>query len=171
MRRARSTFIGERRQWCKQAAASRRLPVPCRDRIRVAARAKQTQTGCRRPTGVVRSPHPPVSAFPVADPSSTPREFYIHGITASGRPFRPSDWAERLCGVMSGYRPGGAGGRDAHIGYSPYVRPMLVGGVKCVVVDERLREIEPMAFSFVMNFARDNELPVHEGCTMPGTGG
>jgi len=96
------------------------------------------------------------------------REFFIHGVTASGRPFRPSDWAERLCGVMSSYRPGGmATGRDAYIGYSPYVRPTVVGGVKCVVVDERLRELERMAFDFVMNFARDNDLPVYEACSLP----
>jgi hypothetical protein len=102
--------------------------------------------------------------------SSKPREFFIHGVTSAGRPFRPSDWAERLCGVMSVYRPAGAAaGRDARIGYSPYVRPMLVGGVKCVVVDERLGDLEPMAFSFVMNFARDNDLAVYEGCSMPGT--
>jgi hypothetical protein len=47
---------------------------------------------------------------------------------------------------------------------------MLVGVVKCVVVDERLRDLEPMAFDFVMNFARDNDLPVYEGCTMPEAG-
>jgi hypothetical protein len=68
---------------------------------------------------------------------------------------------------MSSYRPGGVGaGRDALIGYSPYVRPVTIGGVKCVVVDERLKELELMAFDFVLNFARDNELPVYEGCTL-----
>jgi hypothetical protein len=104
----------------------------------------------------------------VADPEAKPREFFIHGVTVHGRPFRPSDWAERLCGVLSSYRPGAAGaGRDAFIGYSPYVRPVTIGGVKCVVVDERLRDIELMAFNFVMNFARDNELPVYEGCSLP----
>lgn len=101
-------------------------------------------------------------------PEPKPREFFIHGVTSSGRPFRPSDWSERLCGVMSCYRPGGlADGRDAYIGYSPYVRPTLVGGVKCVVVDERLRDLERMAYDFVMNFARDNDLPVYEGCSLP----
>jgi hypothetical protein len=99
---------------------------------------------------------------------SPPREFFIQGQTSSGRPFRPSDWAERLCGVMSCYRPGGiATGRDAYIGYSPYVRPTIVGGVKCVVVDERLRDVEKLAFDFVMNFARDNDLPVVEACSLP----
>lgn len=105
---------------------------------------------------------------PVNNPANTPREFFIHGVTAAGKPFRPSDWAERLCGVMACYRPGGvASGLDAAIGYSPYVRPMLIGGVKCVVVDERLKDLEPMAFSFVLGFARDNELPVYEGCSLP----
>ena len=51
--------------------------------------------------------------------------------------------------------------------YSPYVRPIMVGDVKCVVVDERLRDIEPMAFDFVMNFARDNDLQLTEACFVP----
>jgi hypothetical protein len=107
----------------------------------------------------------------LVDPSRKPREFFIHGITAAGRPFRPSDWAERLCGVLSGYRPRDAtGGPDAHLGFSPYARPIVVGGVKRVVVDERLNEIELLAFSFVLNFARDNDLPVDEGCTMAEAG-
>jgi hypothetical protein len=116
----------------------------------------------------LRLPPAAESTFPPHAVSSKPREFFVHGITTDGRPFRPSDWAERLCGVMSVYRPGGLGvGRDAHLGYSPYVRPMVVGGIKCVVVDERLKDVEPMAFNFVLNFARDNDLPVYEGCTMP----
>jgi len=97
--------------------------------------------------------------------SSTPDEFLleflIHGVTAQGRPFRPSDWSERLCGVMSCFRPGGyAQGRDALIGYSPFVRPVSVGDTKCVLVDPAIREVEPMALDFVMNFARDNGLRV-----------
>jgi hypothetical protein len=69
---------------------------------------------------------------------------------------------------MAPYRPGGiASGRDAFIGFSPYVRPVTVGGIKCVIVDERLKDVEAMAFEFVMNFARDNELPVSEGCVLP----
>jgi hypothetical protein len=109
-----------------------------------------------------------VESVDVAEPQAKPREFFIHGVTVEGKAFRPSDWAERLCGVMSCYRPGGVGpGRDAFIGYSPYVRPITIGGVKCVVVDERLKDIEPMALNFVLNFARDNGLPVYEGCSLP----
>ncbi|MBI5260046.1 MAG: DUF3579 domain-containing protein [Burkholderiales bacterium] len=92
-----------------------------------------------------------------------PREFYIQGITRSGRAFRPSDWAERLAGALSSFRPGGVqSGPGARIGYSPYCVPRVIEGVKCVLVNEALRDIEPMAWDFVMNFARDNELRVLE---------
>jgi hypothetical protein len=39
--------------------------------------------------------------------SSTAKEVFIQGITHEGKTFRPSDWAERLAGVMSQFRPGG----------------------------------------------------------------
>ena len=96
------------------------------------------------------------------------KEVFIQGITQDGRTFRPSDWAERLAGAMSCFRPGGpAQGRGAHIGYSPYCVPRTVGGVKCVIVNEALRDLEPMAWDFVMNFARDNNLQVAEACQLP----
>jgi hypothetical protein len=99
-----------------------------------------------------------------------PREFFIQGITAAGRQFRPSDWAERLAGALSSFRPKGAG-IGAHIGYSPYCIPRVIDNVKCVIVNEALRDLEPMAWDFVMNFARDNELQVVEACLLPEPGG
>lgn len=97
-----------------------------------------------------------------------PREFFIQGITLSGKAFRPSDWAERLAGALSSFRPGGGvGGIGAHIGYSPYCVPRIIDGVKCVIVNEALRDIEVLAWDFVMNFARDNELQVVEACLLP----
>lgn len=95
-----------------------------------------------------------------------PREIFIQGITKEGRTFRPSDWAERLAGVMSCFRPGGVQ-PGSHISYSPYCIPTVINGVKCVVVNEAIREIEPMAWDFVMNFARDNDLQVAEACLIP----
>jgi hypothetical protein len=102
-------------------------------------------------------------------PTRAAREFIIQGITKHGRVFRPSDWAERLAGAMSSFRPGAAGraGIGAHIGYSPYCVPTTVGEVKAVIVNEALREIEPMAWDFVVNFARDNELQMGEVCVVP----
>jgi hypothetical protein len=100
--------------------------------------------------------------------SNKPREIFIQGITRDGRTFRPSDWAERLAGAMSCFRPGGMrGGIGAAIGYSPYCIPTVLGSTKCVVVNEALRDIEPMAWDFVMNFARDNDLQVVEACLLP----
>jgi Protein of unknown function (DUF3579) len=100
---------------------------------------------------------------PLPMSSNTPRQFTIQGLTLEGRTFRPSDWAERLAGAMSCFRPGGgSGGIAAYIGYSPYCVPQVVDGVKCVIVSEALQGIEPMAWDFVMNFARDNQLRVLE---------
>jgi Protein of unknown function (DUF3579) len=104
----------------------------------------------------------------------TPREFFIQGLTLDGQPFRPSDWAERLAGAMSSFRPDGVhgvhgvhGGIGAFIGYSPLCVPRTINGVKCVIVNEALRGIEPMAWDFVMNFARDNQLQLAEACLIP----
>lgn len=96
-------------------------------------------------------------------------EMIIQGLTSNGKPFRPSDWAERLCGVMSCFRPEGSGGRNAHLKYSPYVRPTLFDGVKSVVVSDELRGINPMAYHFVLDFAKDNDLQVIDACLMPDT--
>jgi hypothetical protein len=92
-------------------------------------------------------------------------EFFILGVTNSGKTFRPSDWAERLCGAMSCFRPGG--GRDAHLRYSPYVRPTVVNMLKAVVVSRELQKLEPLAYHFVVDFAKDNDLQVVDACFVP----
>jgi hypothetical protein len=95
--------------------------------------------------------------------SNTAKEVFILGLTRAGKTFRPSDWAERLAGVMSQFRPGGPQ-PGSHLGYSPWCVPTTTAdGVKCVVVHRDLRDAEPMAWDFCMNFARDNELQVREG--------
>jgi hypothetical protein len=89
-------------------------------------------------------------------------DFIIRGLTCEGRRFRPSDWAERLCGIMSQF----GGGR---MSYSPHVYPITSDGVKCVMVEHELAGVEPMAYSFLVGFARDNELQVSEVCAFhPG---
>ena len=98
--------------------------------------------------------------------SDSAKEVFIQGITREGRTFRPSDWAERLAGVMSPFRPGGAQ-PGSHLNYSPWCIPTTLGGVKCVVVRRELRDHEPMAWDFVLNFARDNDLQLVEACLLP----
>lgn len=92
---------------------------------------------------------------------SAAKEVFIQGITHDGRTFRPSDWAERLAGVMSQFRPGGAQ-PGSHLSYSPWCIPTTINNVKCVIVHRDLRDAEPMAWDFVLNFARDNGLLVSE---------
>jgi hypothetical protein len=115
-----------------------------------------------------------VSAFsPATSPPTSvgTAPIIIQGVTTNGRAFRPSDWAERLCGVMSTF------GGDQQMRYSPYVRPVMLDGVRCVIVEPTLREIEPRAYRFLFEFAKDNELvvidptvaPAEDFCPVPGS--
>jgi hypothetical protein len=87
-------------------------------------------------------------------PAFVAESFVIVGITRADQKFRPSDWAERLCGVMSAF------GAERRMTYSPFVQPGSLHGEKCVFVDGRIHDVEPMAYSFLVSFARDNELRV-----------
>ena len=94
------------------------------------------------------------------------KEIFIQGITRDGKTFRPSDWADRLCGVMSPFRPGGPQ-PGSHLTYSPWCIPTLINGIRCVVVNAELLDAEPMAWDFVINFAKDNDLQMLEACLIP----
>lgn len=86
--------------------------------------------------------------------SAVPEKLIIQGITKRGRAFRPSDWAERLCGVMSVF------GDEQRMAYSAHARPIMMDGVRCVVLAGKLNDLEPRAYRFMLDFARDNELNV-----------
>ena len=94
-------------------------------------------------------------------------KYLIQGLTKEGQVFRPSYWTERLCTAMAQYR---TTKRLCVIdeythkmqGYSDCVFPIVVGGVKSVVVDSKLKDIEILAFDFVMGFAKDNNLTILE---------
>ena len=80
---------------------------------------------------------------------------FIQGITHDGRTFSPSDWAERLAGVMSQFRPGGARPGN-HLGYSPWCHSDNAGRrqVRGGAFAPRSATHEPMAWDFVINFAQ-----------------
>jgi hypothetical protein len=98
--------------------------------------------------------------------SNSAKEVFIQGVTSNGRAFRPSDWAERLAGVLSQFRPGGAQ-PGSHLSYSPWCVPTTVNNIKCVILHSDLREYDVMAWDFAINFARDNGLQVVEACLLP----
>jgi hypothetical protein len=39
--------------------------------------------------------------------------------------------------------------------------------VKCVIVQVELRDAEPMAWDFVINFGIDNDMVITEACSLP----
>ena len=81
-------------------------------------------------------------------------EIIIHGTTSKGKTFRPSDWSERLCGILSSFD------KCNRLSYHEWVRPILVDNVRCVGVDKKLEQINPAMFRFLMDFAADNDLRV-----------
>jgi hypothetical protein len=91
----------------------------------------------------------------IKSPSNT--SFFIVGLTSGGEKFRPSDWPERLCGLVSVFDD------QKKMKYSRYVRPMHHNGEKVVFVDGQLYDSEPMVYRFLLNFAKDNELQLIEG--------
>ena len=86
--------------------------------------------------------------------SNTP--YIIVGLTSEGKRFRPSDWAERLSGVLSAFCA------EKRMKYSPYVSPGFYNDAKAVFVDGDLYDVDPMAYRFVLNFAVDNDLQLIE---------
>lgn len=84
--------------------------------------------------------------------TSTGKPFIIRGMTHQGRPFRPSDWAERLAGAFSIMEP------DHRMCYSPYVQPTTHEGIRCVLVDRQMKTDDPTAYRFLQAFAKSNDL-------------
>ncbi len=80
------------------------------------------------------------------------KEIIIRGITADGRKFRPSDWSERLYYAVANYGP------NRQVTFNPLVKIKVKGDLKCVVVNRRLQDEDPMIFDFLIGFARDNDL-------------
>ena len=94
------------------------------------------------------------SALPLAPAPLIDSDLIIKGLTVSGQQFRPSDWSDRLCGVMSAF------GADEQLRYSPLVTPALRDGLRCVIVRRELAQLEPRLFRFFLSFAVDNELQI-----------
>jgi hypothetical protein len=81
-------------------------------------------------------------------------EIIIEGITREGKPFRPSDWVDRMCGTFASF------GANRKLRYSPYLRPEMVNGVRCLAVDLKLKDTNPEGFEQLMHFVEENQLSV-----------
>lgn len=85
---------------------------------------------------------------------NTFEELLILGITPENRPFRPSDWTERICGVIASHD------RNGRWVYSEYAQPVIHEGRAGVKVKTALEKFDPSTYKFIINFARDNRLRI-----------
>jgi hypothetical protein len=87
---------------------------------------------------------------------SNDEKWVIRGVTAEGKQLRPSDWIERLSSTLASF------GSDQRLQYSSAVAPCTIDGEKCLVVARNLQDVNPIAYDFVMDFAKSNQLCVVE---------
>ncbi|MDH5182885.1 MAG: DUF3579 domain-containing protein [Gammaproteobacteria bacterium] len=90
------------------------------------------------------------------EPAKTKQQIWlIQGVDEAGQRFRPSDWAERISGLMATFE----GGR---LQYSAMLYPSIINGIKCVHLDDRLQSTAPDIHQQVMEFVSSNQLNVVE---------
>ncbi len=87
-------------------------------------------------------------------PSTTNGEIIIQSNTRAGKPFRPSDWVDRMCSSYASF------GEDRKLKYSPYLKPKVMDGVRCLAVDLKLKTVNPDGYAQLMHFAEENQLNV-----------
>lgn len=86
--------------------------------------------------------------------ANIPEEIIIQSITRDGKRFRPSDWVDRICSSYATF------GDDRKLRYSPYLKPEMIDGVRCLAVDMQLRNANPDGFEELMQFAEENNLNI-----------
>lgn len=86
--------------------------------------------------------------------ANIPEEIIIQSITRDGKRFRPSDWVDRICSSYATF------GDDRKLRYSPYLKPEMIDGVRCLAVDMQLRTTNPDGFEELMQFAEENNLNI-----------
>lgn len=81
-------------------------------------------------------------------------EIFVQGLTKDGKQFRPSDWVDRMCSSFATF------GENRKLRYSPYLRPEVLNGVRCLAVDMKLKDVNPEGFEHVIQFADENQLNI-----------
>jgi len=92
-----------------------------------------------------------------------PEEIIIQSLTREGKRFRPSDWVDRICSSYATF------GEDRKLRYSPYLKPEMIDGIRCLAIDMQLKSTNPDGFAELMQFASENQLNVlnNEGESIP----
>ena len=90
--------------------------------------------------------------------------YLIEGVTLDGKVFRPSDWIERLIDTTSSYGADrrkqlrACPGPERRSRRIAFLQVQISDGNKCLIVDLRLRDANPQAFEFLMEFVHSNRL-------------
>ncbi len=79
-------------------------------------------------------------------------EVIIEGRTREGKSFRPSDWVDRMCSTYATF------GEDRKLKYSPYLKPRVREGIRCLSVNLQLKVVNPEGFAQLMHFVEENKL-------------
>ena len=95
------------------------------------------------------------TACPASENELKQHAWLIQGVNEEGIRFRPSDWAERLSSLIATFE----GGR---MQYSALLYPVMINGIKCLHLDERLLTTEPGIHMQVMEFVTTNQLNMVE---------
>lgn len=86
---------------------------------------------------------------------SDERYVLIKGESDKGEPIRPHNWAERFAGNLADYGP------ERRLNYSDAVVPVMIDGVKCLLMDRTLKTSDPAMFKDILSFADYWGLGVH----------
>jgi len=89
--------------------------------------------------------------------ANNPQEIIIQSLTRDGNRFRPSDWVDRICSSYATF------GDDRKLRYSPYLKPEMIEGIRCLAVDLQLKTANPDGFEELMQFAEENNLNILNG--------
>ncbi len=85
---------------------------------------------------------------------NTSQEIIIQSLTREGKRFRPSDWVDRICSSYATF------GEDRRLRYSPYLKPEMIDGIRCLAVGMHLKTTNPDGFEELMQFAEENNLSI-----------
>lgn len=83
-------------------------------------------------------------------------DLVISSVLENGSKFRPSDWIERLSSTLASFQV------DHRLRYSQGVQPCMIDGVPCLVVARWLEATDRLAYDFVMDFAKSNQLCIQQ---------
>ncbi|NOY71537.1 MAG: DUF3579 domain-containing protein [Gammaproteobacteria bacterium] len=80
----------------------------------------------------------------------------VESVVEDGRRFRPGDWIERISTTLANF------GSDQRLHYSASVRPCVIDGEKCLLIDPTLQKTNPVVYEHILQFVTSNGLKIRD---------